>query len=95
VHQLRGLREKRPWRLGLLVDAESVAPSLHLCATAVAAIQRTDSALRLNVHVHDQREFRRVHDALSAYEKRIHFSWKPTSFPAQCDLPGSTPVAAQ
>jgi len=43
----------------------------------------------------DQREFRRVHDALSAYEKRIHFSWKPTSFPAQCDLPGSTPVAAQ
>jgi hypothetical protein len=41
----------------------------------------------------DQREFRRVHDALLAYEKRIRFSWKPTSFPAQCELPGTTPVA--
>jgi TRAP-type mannitol/chloroaromatic compound transport system substrate-binding protein len=41
----------------------------------------------------EQLEFRRVHESLLAYEKRVRFVWKPTAFPAACKLPGKAPVA--
>lgn len=34
----------------------------------------------------EQLEFRRVHDSVLAYERRIRFRWKPTTFPERCRL---------
>ncbi|MEO8185090.1 MAG: hypothetical protein ABI895_40305 [Deltaproteobacteria bacterium] len=36
-----------------------------------------------------------THYAILAYERRIHFAWQPSAFPAKCDLPSKAPVAAQ
>jgi hypothetical protein len=77
-----------------LLDAKGqpVPADLHVAQYGDAALQKLQQATEQYLQslrggkapTPDQREFRRVHDSLLAYEKRVNFTWKPTAFPAQC-----------
>jgi TRAP-type mannitol/chloroaromatic compound transport system substrate-binding protein len=88
-----------------LLDAKAqpIPADLHLAQWGDGALQKLQEATEQYLQSlrggaepsPEQREFRRVHDSILAYERRIHFAWKPTAFPAKCDLPSRTPVAAK
>jgi len=89
-----------------VLDAKGqpIPADLHLAQYGGEALQQLQAASEQYLQslrggaepTPEQREFRRVHDSLLAYERRVHFAWKPTAFPAACKLAGpAAPVAAQ
>jgi hypothetical protein len=75
-------------------DGEPVPADLHVSRYGRADIARLRASTAAYLEelrggaspTGEQIEYRQIYDSILAYEQRIHFRWKPTKFPRECDL---------
>jgi TRAP-type mannitol/chloroaromatic compound transport system substrate-binding protein len=78
-----------------VLDASGVAlpADLELARYDRASLRRLEAATQSYLELlrggdsptPEQLEFRQVHDAILAYERSIHFRWRPPTFPERCE----------
>jgi TRAP-type mannitol/chloroaromatic compound transport system substrate-binding protein len=80
-------------------DGQAISADLRIARYGRAALRRLQDStgaylesLRGGANpTEDQLEYRQIYDSILAYERKIHFRWRPTQFPRECDLSDEPP----